>query len=139
MSDFTSGFWSIFVAVATIVSIAACALLLQALSRRKVASDPDKTGHLWDEDLDEYNRLAVQAGREPLKRILLILDEFSSTLMSMGGAPLAEHGGTLVRERRAWAAETADRYATLCAAIGEQAPAAMRAVAVRICCCASSS
>ncbi|HET7771187.1 MAG TPA: cytochrome-c oxidase, cbb3-type subunit III [Chloroflexota bacterium] len=55
MSDFTSGFWSIFVAVATIVSIAACALLLQALSRRKVASDPDKTGHLWDEDLDEYN------------------------------------------------------------------------------------
>jgi cytochrome c oxidase cbb3-type subunit III len=55
MSDFTSGFWSLFVAGVTVVSIVACALLLQSLSRRKVASDPDKTGHVWDEDLDEYN------------------------------------------------------------------------------------
>lgn len=41
-------------------------------------------------------------------------------------SPLAEHGGTLVRERREWAAESGDRYAALCAAIGEQAPTAMR-------------
>ena len=41
-------------------------------------------------------------------------------------APLAQHGGTLVRERRAWATETAERYAVLCAAIGERAPSAMR-------------
>ena len=55
MSDFTSGFWSIFVAGATLVSIVGCALLLMSMSKRKVAGDPDKTGHVWDEDLDEYN------------------------------------------------------------------------------------
>ena len=55
MADFTGGFWSLFVAGVTLVSIVACALLLQALSRRRVASDPDKTGHVWDGDLDEYN------------------------------------------------------------------------------------
>jgi DNA replication and repair protein RecF len=41
-------------------------------------------------------------------------------------SPLAQHGGTLVRERRQWAAETAERYAVLCAAIGERAPSALR-------------
>jgi len=55
MSDFDSGFWSLFVAGTTLVSIFACALLLLSLSRRKVATDPDKTGHVWDEDLDELN------------------------------------------------------------------------------------
>ena len=55
MSDFTSGFWSLYVAGLTIISIIACGVLLSSLSRRKVASDPDKTGHVWDEDLDEYN------------------------------------------------------------------------------------
>jgi cytochrome c oxidase cbb3-type subunit III len=55
MSDFDSSLWSLFVAGTTLVSIVACGLLLAALSRRKVASDPDKTGHVWDEDLDELN------------------------------------------------------------------------------------
>lgn len=55
MSDFTSAFWSLFVAGVTLVSIVACGLLLQSLSRRKVASDPEKTSHVWDEDLDEWN------------------------------------------------------------------------------------
>ena len=55
MSDFTSDFWSLFVAGITLVSVAACALLLAALSQKRVAADPDKTGHVWDEDLDEYN------------------------------------------------------------------------------------
>ena len=55
MSDFTSDFWSLFVAGVTLVSIVACALLLLALSKKRVSSDPDKTGHVWDEDLDEYN------------------------------------------------------------------------------------
>ena len=55
MSDFTSGFWGLYVAVLTILSIAFCAFILVRMSRRKVASDPDKTGHVWDEDLDEYN------------------------------------------------------------------------------------
>lgn len=55
MSDFTSSFWSLFVAIGTLASIAACGVLLMAMSRRKAASDPDKTGHVWDEDLDELN------------------------------------------------------------------------------------
>ena len=55
MSDFTTGFWSLFVAGVTLVSIVACALLLMSMSRRKLPSDPDQTGHTWDEDLVELN------------------------------------------------------------------------------------
>jgi cytochrome c oxidase cbb3-type subunit III len=55
MSDFSGDFWSIYVAGITLVSVVACGLLLASLSKRKVASDPDKTGHTWDEDLDELN------------------------------------------------------------------------------------
>ena len=55
MSDFTADSWSFFVAAATLVSIVACGLLLLSMSRRRVSTDPDKTGHTWDEDLDELN------------------------------------------------------------------------------------
>ena len=55
MSDFTGAFWSLFVAAATLVSIVACALLLVSMSKRRVAGDPDKTPHVWDEDLAELN------------------------------------------------------------------------------------
>ncbi|HET9424538.1 MAG TPA: DNA replication and repair protein RecF [Gemmatimonadaceae bacterium] len=41
-------------------------------------------------------------------------------------APLAEHGGVLVRERRAWVDESAARYRELCAAIGEQGATSLR-------------
>jgi DNA replication and repair protein RecF len=41
-------------------------------------------------------------------------------------APLAQHGGTLVRERREWVHGNAARYREICRAIGEQAPSAMR-------------
>lgn len=54
MSDFSS-FWSFFIAALTVVGIAGCAWLLLALSRRKAATDADTTGHVWDEDLNEYN------------------------------------------------------------------------------------
>jgi cytochrome c oxidase cbb3-type subunit 3 len=55
MSDFTGDFWSLYVAGLTLVSIVGCGLLLLSMSKRKVATDPDKTGHTWDEDLDELN------------------------------------------------------------------------------------
>src|SRR5215213_9184302 len=55
MSDFTHEFWNLYVTIGTVVSIVACAVLLLALSKRKAAGDPDKTAHVWDEDLDEYN------------------------------------------------------------------------------------
>ena len=41
-------------------------------------------------------------------------------------APLAEHGAVLWRERVLWTERAADRFAELCAAIGEQSPVATR-------------
>ncbi|MBE0615248.1 MAG: cytochrome-c oxidase, cbb3-type subunit III [Burkholderiales bacterium] len=56
MSDFTGGFWSLYISIITIASIIACGVLLQALSTRKVSgSDGETTGHAWDEDLVELN------------------------------------------------------------------------------------
>ena len=56
MSDFTSGFWSIYISIITIVSIIACGVLLQVMSTRKVpGTQVETTGHSWDEDLVEYN------------------------------------------------------------------------------------
>ena len=56
MSDFTGGFWSIYISIITIASIIACGVLLWGMSTRKVSgSQTDTTGHSWDEDLVEYN------------------------------------------------------------------------------------
>ncbi|WP_019373556.1 cytochrome-c oxidase, cbb3-type subunit III, partial [Melaminivora alkalimesophila] len=56
MSDFTSDFWSFYVAGFTVVGIVACGLLLWLTSRKKVESAADNTtGHVWDEDLTEMN------------------------------------------------------------------------------------
>jgi cytochrome c oxidase cbb3-type subunit 3 len=56
MSDFTSGFWSTYVAGITLVSILACLLLLWVTARKKVKASADNTtGHVWDEDLTEMN------------------------------------------------------------------------------------
>ncbi|MGH7668940.1 MAG: DNA replication/repair protein RecF [Gemmatimonadaceae bacterium] len=46
--------------------------------------------------------------------------------VSVWDVPLAEAGGVLWRQRRAWVARAADRYGRLCAAIGESRPATMR-------------
>ena len=56
MSDFISPFWSNYVAVITVLSIVACAILLWVTARKKVSSDANNTtGHVWDEDLREMN------------------------------------------------------------------------------------
>jgi len=56
MSDFTSGFWSIYISIITIVSIIACGVLLQVMSTRRVSGTQiETTGHSWDEDLVELN------------------------------------------------------------------------------------
>ena len=56
MSDFTSGFWSIFIASVTILSILACGLLLWFSGKAKAMTDHDNTtGHVWDGDLREMN------------------------------------------------------------------------------------
>jgi cytochrome c oxidase cbb3-type subunit 3 len=54
MTDFTSDFWSVYVAVITLVSIVACAVFLKTQSFRPRGS-VETTGHKWDEDLAEYN------------------------------------------------------------------------------------
>lgn len=56
MSDFTSGFWSVYVAGLTIISIAACGLLLWFSGKAKAMTANDNTtGHVWDGDLREMN------------------------------------------------------------------------------------
>jgi len=54
MSQFTSGFWDIYIGLITIVSIVACAVLLKMQSVRN-PSESETSGHVWDEDLREYN------------------------------------------------------------------------------------
>ncbi len=56
MSDFTSNFWSVYVAGITVVSILACALLLWFSGKAKAMTATDNTtGHVWDGDLREMN------------------------------------------------------------------------------------
>jgi cytochrome c oxidase cbb3-type subunit 3 len=55
VSDFVNSGWGLFVAVATVVSLIACIGLLIIASRRKVMSNDNTTGHVWDEDLRELN------------------------------------------------------------------------------------
>jgi len=57
MSDFTSNFWSMYVAGITAVGIAGCLILLWVSGSTKTSA-PQKdntTGHVWDEDLREMN------------------------------------------------------------------------------------
>ncbi len=56
MSDFTSSFWSAFIAITTVVSILACGLLLWFSGKaRAMTADDNTTGHVWDGDLREMN------------------------------------------------------------------------------------
>jgi cytochrome c oxidase cbb3-type subunit III len=61
MADFTHGFWSLYVALLTVLGIAGCALLLWLQSRAKIEQPLDahgqvtSTGHSWDEGLTELN------------------------------------------------------------------------------------
>jgi cytochrome c oxidase cbb3-type subunit III len=61
MSDFTSGFWNIYIVVLTLIGIVGCGVLLWSQSKHKIVLPPgakaqnQTTGHLWDEDLTELN------------------------------------------------------------------------------------
>jgi len=60
MADFTSDFWSIYVAVLTVLGIAGCLILLWAQSKAKIVTPAngeqvETTGHSWDEGLSELN------------------------------------------------------------------------------------
>ena len=57
MSDFTSDFWAVYIALITVLSIIACAVLLYAYSTKRAVKGEQAgtTGHTWDEDLHECN------------------------------------------------------------------------------------
>jgi cytochrome c oxidase cbb3-type subunit 3 len=56
MSDFTSEFWSLFVASVTLVGIVACLVLLWFAGKTQAMTAHDNTtGHVWDGDLREMN------------------------------------------------------------------------------------
>jgi cytochrome c oxidase cbb3-type subunit 3 len=56
MSDFTSNFWSVYIAGITLVGIFACMLLLWFSGQAKAMTANDNTtGHVWDGDLREMN------------------------------------------------------------------------------------
>jgi cytochrome c oxidase cbb3-type subunit 3 len=56
MSDFVSDFWSVYIAVLTALAIVFCVALLMAMSKRRTpGAKPELHGHVWDEDLAEYN------------------------------------------------------------------------------------
>ena len=57
MSDFISNFWHWYVAVISLVSILGCAVLLYSQTKARPAKGQkiELHGHVWDEDLTEYN------------------------------------------------------------------------------------
>jgi cytochrome c oxidase cbb3-type subunit 3 len=58
MSDFTDGFWNLYIIMLTVLGVAGCAILLYSQSTARLEpgqSSDGTTGHLWDEDLSELN------------------------------------------------------------------------------------
>lgn len=58
MSDFTSGFWNIYIVVLSLLGIIGCGVLLYSQSKVTIlpgAPADGTTGHVWDEDLKELN------------------------------------------------------------------------------------
>ena len=54
MMDFTSQFWSYFILVVTVLSLI-FVIVLAFVNRHRVSGAPETTGHIWDEDLTEYD------------------------------------------------------------------------------------
>ena len=56
MADFVSDFWHWFIVIPTVIGILALFPLIFANRGSKVSGDQvDTTGHVWDDDLEEYN------------------------------------------------------------------------------------
>ncbi|CAB1369660.1 cytochrome-c oxidase, cbb3-type subunit III [Denitratisoma oestradiolicum] len=53
-SDFVSGFWNIYVVGLTLASVIGCGVLLWIQGAAKHSAG-QTTGHVWDDDLEEYN------------------------------------------------------------------------------------
>lgn len=112
MSDFFNSGWSVFITIATVVSIAACLILLIVASRRKVMADDNSTGHVWDGDLIELNN--------PLPRWWMVL--FVTTVFAGFGYVLMYPGLGSAKGSLGWTSENEYR------AEQDQARQAMAAV-----------
>lgn len=57
MSDFVSDGWGLYISLITVISVVGCAVFLKLLSTRRAGPDEKvgTTGHVWDEDLQEWN------------------------------------------------------------------------------------
>ena len=57
MSDFefSSGFWSWFIGIVTVVGILACFWLVMWMTSKKPEGKTETMGHVWDENLEELN------------------------------------------------------------------------------------
>jgi len=90
VSDFFNAGWSVYVAIATAVSLAACLALLVIAARRRVMAGDNTTGHVWDEDLREMNN--------PLPRwwmwLFVITVVFAAIYLALYPG-LGSHEGTL--------------------------------------------
>ena len=60
-------------------------LILKALAECDARAALYKSMPGFPENMDEYNALAIKAGKEPLPRIMVVLDESSAVLKAMGG------------------------------------------------------
>jgi cytochrome c oxidase cbb3-type subunit III len=109
VSDFFNSGWSIFVAVATVVSLIACLILLIIAARRRVMASDNTTGHVWDEDLRELNN--------PLPRwwmyLFVITVVFAGVYLALYPG-LGSHDGTLKWSSTGqWEAEQAKAKAAM--------------------------
>ncbi len=55
MADFVSEFWHWFIVIPTLVGLLALFPLVILNKGSKPSGDPETMGHVWDEDLEEYN------------------------------------------------------------------------------------
>jgi cytochrome c oxidase cbb3-type subunit III len=55
VSEFTDGFWDVYISLITMLSIVACGALLWSQNVPRASAGAPTTGHVWDEDLAEYN------------------------------------------------------------------------------------
>ena len=55
MSDFVNEFWSWFIIIPTVLGLVFCVVLMVANTTAPKSGEAETMGHVWDEDLEEYN------------------------------------------------------------------------------------
>lgn len=100
MSDFFSAGWSVYIALAVILSLAGCLALLVVTARGKSGAADGTTGHVWDSDLREMNN--------PMPRWWMIL--FVITIAFAGVYLLLYPGLGSAKGALAWSSADAWRH-----------------------------